>query len=431
MDILHRVYNNDPTLTVLAVHDWMCEGNFLCGLFECLKYNTTIVELYFYFVKFTNNEFLQLTNMLKTCSFLKLVFSRNDLNDNHVEQIIKSLKTNRSLKELHLTNNNITSKGALYIADFLKLSSLSTISLIYNKIGNEGIKLLSESISENDNLKKFLISGNDFNFLGVKDLVSNLSKNNVLECLNIGNNYLGDIGAQYIVELLRVNQSIKHIYLHNNNIGDTGVMYLSEVLKKSKIRQLSLVDNNIGDIGLQYLTDSLIQNNELSELYLSYNHFGMIGISKLSEALIKNNSLKRLTLTHCKLGSSHIKSLFQALTVNNSLNVLNLSYNDFGSSGSFKNFPQFNLQKFKIDGCNIDNNDIQDLCLSLKNNKSLTSLSIHNNNIGDNGALHLSEVVDNTFLKKLNVSNNEISKYGRILLGLSNLNKLNMAFNKI
>ena len=73
-----------------------------------------------------------------------LDFSFIKLNDNGVKALVNS-KSIKQLKRLTISNNKLTNKSGFSIAESPWLGNLQFLKLYRNKIGDEGLKALTES----------------------------------------------------------------------------------------------------------------------------------------------------------------------------------------------------------------------------------------------------------------------------------------------
>eukprot|EP00923_Selenidium_pygospionis_P012992 GHVN01022386.1.p1 GENE.GHVN01022386.1~~GHVN01022386.1.p1 ORF type:complete len:108 (+),score=33.55 GHVN01022386.1:210-533(+) len=78
---------------------------------------------------------------------------------------------------------------------------------------------------------------------------------------------IGDEGVKALSEALEVKKTIKAIDLSDNQIGDEGVKALSEALKVNKtIKLIDLGCNRITDVGVEELSSALRFNSTVSVL---------------------------------------------------------------------------------------------------------------------------------------------------------------------
>ena len=72
------------------------------------------------------------------------------------------LKSNTTITDLNLNENNLKDVGAKAIAEALKVNTtLKVLDLSLNYIGDEGAQALAEAIDANSTLEQLSISGND------------------------------------------------------------------------------------------------------------------------------------------------------------------------------------------------------------------------------------------------------------------------------
>ncbi|KAG0009535.1 hypothetical protein BGZ81_003334, partial [Podila clonocystis] len=124
--------------------------------------------------------------------------------------------------------------------------------------------------------------------IGAKDLrqlSETLKTNSTLTTLNLWDNSIGDNGAVALFEALKINSTLTTLNMNDNSIGDNGAVALSEALKtNSTLTTLNLRDNSIGPNGAVALSEALKINSTLTTLDLSYNSIEPNGAQALAEA---------------------------------------------------------------------------------------------------------------------------------------------------
>ncbi len=217
----------------------------------------------------------------------------------------------------------------LSLSDITKLLDsnlqLTELSLFYNGLNNEAVKMLFEGLK----VKK------------------------TLEKLSLGLNNIGINQAQLYASTLNKNTTLKSLALTSNNFnaiqGDqVAQAFASMLLKNSTLTHLNLSDNEIGPDGFQCFGEALQVNTTLSSLDLSHNRlacnhykYSQVGVDALLIMLQKNTTLKKLNLwrdrcySDFKIHSAVSTQLAKALESNTTLTFLNLyqwrtnSINDF------------------------------------------------------------------------------------------------------
>ncbi|KAG0064941.1 hypothetical protein BGZ89_008736 [Linnemannia elongata] len=120
-------------------------------------------------------------------------------------------------------------------------------------------------------------------------VIFNIVANSTLTSLDLRNNLIGDNGAQALAEALKTNSTLTTLKLWSNSIGPDGARALSEALKtNSTLTTLDLLDNSIGDHGAQAFSEALKANSTLTILNLKGNSIGPNGAQAQTEALKTN-----------------------------------------------------------------------------------------------------------------------------------------------
>ena len=315
-------------------------------------------------------------------SLTSLDLSQNSIGDEGASYLFEALRVNTSLTSLNLGCNYIGDEGASSLSEALRVNtSLASLNLGYNSIGDEGASSLSEALRGNTSLTSLELSQNSIGGEGASSLSEALRVNTSLTSLNLGYNSIGDEGASSLSEALRVNTSLTSLELSQNSIGDEGASSLSEALRvNTSLTSLNLGYNSIGDEGASFLSEALRVNTSLTSLELSQNFIGDEGASSLSEALRVNTSLTSLDLCFSPIGVEGASSLSEALRVNTSLTSFDLRYNSIGDEGasSLSEALRVNTSLTSLDLCfsPIRVEEASSLSEALRVNTSLTSFDL-------------------------------------------------------
>lgn len=206
----------------------------------------------------TNASQLTVEEQICQCEtgwFVKM--EKQNLNDQDVTIIVREAIINKQCSGLWLGSNNISSVGAITIADALRNNTtLQYLYLSDNKITDQGAQALSAVLSDsNVILKDLFLGNNNITDEGVACLANMLKTNKTLKQLNLSSNKVSDRGVQYLDDALnnQQNNSLEKLYLNSNKlITDNGVPYLAEMLKEKRklntlwIQGCSLSENGKG-----------------------------------------------------------------------------------------------------------------------------------------------------------------------------------------
>ena len=363
-------------------------------------------------------ECLKYITSLKTLKLLN-----NKIGDAGAAALGECLNYTTSLTTLDVVNNGIGDDGAVALAECLKCNtSLTTLNLDGNEIG-DGAAALGECLKCNTSLTTLNLDRNRIGDAGAAALAECLKCNTSLTTLNLGHNEIGDDGAAALAEWLKYNTSLTMLDLCGNGIGVAGATALGDCLKfNTSLTTLNLDHNGIGDNGAAALTECLRNNTSLTTLDLCGNGIGVAGAAAFGECLKCNTSLTMLNLDENRIGDAGAAALGECLECNTSLTTLKLNSNGIGDDGAASLGVclkcNTSLTTLKLNGNGIGDDGAAALAECLKCNTSLTTLHLDGNGIGDDGAAALAECLKyNTLLTTLNLDGNEIGDDGAAALG--------------
>ena len=214
---------------------------------------------------------------------------------------------------MDLSNTGITDRHWRILEALRHNTSLKTIGLGGNNIGDVRATALAEALRQNSILKKIYLGGNSIGDEGAKALAEALRKNKTLQVITLRDNNIGPEGAKELAEALRHNTALETMVLNSNEIGDAGATALAEALRhNTSLKTIGLGGNNIGDVGATALAEALRHNTALETMVLNFNEIGDAGATALAEALKVNESLTKIYLNSNKIGDDGAKALAEA-----------------------------------------------------------------------------------------------------------------------
>ncbi|XP_008398358.1 protein phosphatase 1 regulatory subunit 37 isoform X5 [Poecilia reticulata] len=211
-----------------------------------------------------------LSKALLTSRLRALHLNNAQLSGSSLFTLVRALKTNRALLELHLSSNQLNGyQDAMQLGDLLIYNNtLQTLELSDNVLADTGLEELCDGLSrQTKGLKVLILKNNQITERGMNHLAKTLPGLKILEVLDLGDNHLGNEGIQVIREPLMVNSSLLHLGLSQTNITCEGAVALAEFLAESRlIRRLDLHQNRVKLGGLMALSLALRINCSLSHL---------------------------------------------------------------------------------------------------------------------------------------------------------------------
>ncbi|CAF4558765.1 unnamed protein product, partial [Didymodactylos carnosus] len=152
---------------------------------------------------------------------ISLNISNNNISNEGVTSIVDALKINKTVFSLYVSNNNISNEGATSIADALKINTtLKNLDISHNKISNEGATSIADALKTNKTLKWLDISHNNISNEGAISIADALKINTTLEWLYMSNNNISNEGATSIADALKMNKTLEWLDISRNNISN-------------------------------------------------------------------------------------------------------------------------------------------------------------------------------------------------------------------
>jgi len=309
-------------------------------------------ELEFYFKSFSNMD----PKLLQEITHLNLANNCFEYDDTFFELLLKH--NFEKIKSFDISFNQIENVSKL-LPLLRQCTKITELELANINLNSDFVKKLLEG--NMPNLLKLGLSSNDIGIKGAESLASGLSSLTRLTDLNLDGCNIKEAGAISIANSIRL-------------CSCTG------------LTSLGLCSNDIGALAA---TEIISQCSQLVSLNLGFN---MIGYGEDEQIKKFESTLNSLTnLTELNLRANNIKKLGGFCKVFQNLILLDLSDNDF------------------YDSDDDENEEINNLVTSFKNNTSLLFLNLSENDIGPHAAEHIVHALEKcTGLQSLDLSVNQI-----------------------
>ena len=256
---------------------------------------------------------------------------------------------------------------------------LKIMPRILNLLGTE-VKGVDNQKVELDNLQFHDIE-NDTEWL--KLICEALMKNLVVDKMILDSCKLE---VNYLAKMLSENSTVRVLRLLNNDITNEGLDILAKGLcKNTTLGTLTLKNvflcKNLSPSKFTGMTEMLAINDKLEELDLSHNPLGCVGVTWIAEALESNEGVKHLKLARTHCGDEGGAALAKMLGINKTLECLYLCASTYADN-SYSS-PQNNIG---------DEGAIALADVLKEHNSSLKVLHLcRNTNITDKGLKKLTE----------------------------------------
>jgi Ran GTPase-activating protein (RanGAP) involved in mRNA processing and transport len=230
--------------------------------------------------------------------------------------------------------------------------------------------------------------------------------------------------------------SLIQIKLTNEGIDDFLLNQLcTDLIYNTRLQYLILHNNVITDAGVKRLCIVLSRHPRLHTLWLGANKISDIGISDLAHLIFKNHSIKEINISNLWPSASWAKKehelhphitcigaeyLSQALKKGSALTSLSLAEQRLRDDGAISLFQVLSicaLRSLNLSGNKLTSGCCHCLRKALSSNSIMENLDLSKNSITDGGSIEISYgLMTNTFLLTLNLSYNLIGDEGMMIL---------------
>lgn len=273
------------------------------------------------------------------------------------------------------------------------------INLNNMKMGDEYIKCLGNSLKIADHLTELHLSGNRLTNQGIGPLINSISENHELlkkmSVLDLSYNKLGSQGIKHIISLVKNDGcELTHLNLEANCLGNVLIQKLTTEINNNlalKMKYINFGQNNLNDDIALTLANMVDNCKMLEVLILYWNQFKNYGAAQIVGKLKNHRDIKILDLGWNLIGANLLEQ-----PTREELNklgredatLLNLEIEELKVNMEFLSKKKLNPIKNHVSLF------AKELGLLFKGEcKELVHLDISHNNIGFVDSQHISEEV--------------------------------------
>ncbi|CAH0392796.1 unnamed protein product [Bemisia tabaci] len=351
--------------------------------------------------------FKALCNMLPELKMKELHLGQNEIEDDQLKPLCKSLQRCWELNVLDLHSNKITENGMSLLSK--SLDSRSGISLLLELILTDNKGFSANNISMHIRKSKITV-------------------------LHLGGNQIHNCEAFSLPDLFK-GASVTELHLGHCNLGDDVTQNIVKSLKSSKVTKINLSSNRVGLATISEFANCL-KETQITEIDFSENQLSAEALDVLVEG-IKDSKLRRLTLrgsAETLQEGSRIANFVEKIG-SPGLESLDISYTNFENSIAIlaNALKKSEILDLNLSSCQLGGR--VDVLAKVLKDTTIIDLNLTGNNIDDDGAIRLGESIIESIVAKLNLGNNLISDNGAMVLGRTlqrgPLYELNLEHNKI
>ena len=270
--------------------------------------------------------------LLQSNSCLQVLgLSGNGLGAGPMTHIHDGLRRNTSLRTLDLSSNNLGNDGCALLVQSFDSCGLSYVNLARNKIGNAGAAVLASALQGDLLLQRLNLSENQVTARGAVLIADALLVNTTLEVLDLCQNALGKSGGVAIGNCLQKNWALGSLSLSNCDIASEGAAAVFMGLRQnSTLNTLNLSHNHLNDECCVAGQAMLSINSSITSLNLGYNGIRDEGMSNLAKGVAKAAVLQTFIITSNNFHNVGGAALVAAVRANKTMHLISIDveFND-------------------------------------------------------------------------------------------------------
>lgn len=307
----------------------------LTRILEAVKSNTQIQHLLIGNNILGDEGVGLIAEFIKNSAHIKTLYiCACDITEIGLKLICDVLKTDNVVESLWLKRNPLKTEGSVHLAEMLRVNkTIHTIDVFNTGLLDEGCKNIFEALEHNSTLKTLYIGANGVTVEGSKSIANYFitKKDNLLTTLFLDVNRIGDEGTKLLCQSLK-GRGLRSLNLGANRLTHQAMKEITDCFVDDKDLQVLDVGmckatlnvhelpNNISDEGVESILRLITFNNNLRVLNIRHNAISEEGINKILEALKLNKNLYKLNIEQSgnknvnesiKLSSEYLEGNFE------------------------------------------------------------------------------------------------------------------------
>ncbi len=352
----------------------------------------------------------------------------NNLVGKQVTSIIKVLRGQHNLREIHLCGNQIFRSGCIELSRLLQhphskihLLEIGDDAIGRQFINDESITIVTSALVVNSTIKVLDVSGKNVTSTGWRIFSSVIcSPMCSLESLTLHGNDLDDESITIIGDSLEKSKTLKSLNLCcNSSITSAGWQGFTKCLRNPAcaLRELNVGMCSIGDAEANDIAGALAVNTSVRNLNMQSNIISDVGAIKIADALAVNSSLNILNMSRNRsiTALGWVAFFNRLLGSTCSLNDLHIGWNEIDDQGaaSLVNIlaSMSTLRYLELNPCDlITTNGWTVFAGALQTGSKVKTLDLGGSHFNDEAIISFATMLaNNTSLSKLKIGGRQFS----------------------
>ncbi|XP_072288078.1 NACHT, LRR and PYD domains-containing protein 12-like [Pyxicephalus adspersus] len=310
-------------------------------------------------------------------TFVMSEISLSPLDCSVLSFIIKSCE---EIEKLSLRKCKIQSEGVKKLSP--ALHNIKNLSLVKRTLDDSSCPHLASGIRNNRTLRTLDLSENYLKGLHFRGLMEAVTTSQIEE-LFLAGNFLDDSSCPHLASGIRNNQTLRTLDLSDNYLQGPHLRDLMEAVTTSQIEKLLLADIKLDYSSCPHLASGIRNNRTLRTLDLSNNDLKGPHFRDLMEA-VTTSQIEELLLAGNNLDDSSCPDLASGIRNNRTLRTLDLSDNDLQGPhlrDLMKAVTTSQIEELLLAENYLDDSSCPHLASGIRNNRTLRTLDLSNNNL--------------------------------------------------
>lgn len=236
-----------------------------------------------------------LGRLLATTSRLQYVdVSSNGIGPDGADYFSLQMDTNTSLTHLQLASNGLGKGGVTWLAQVLRnFQSLLSLDVSWNDLGEDFMSMQSNLVHQGSltSLTSLKLNQNPIGDWGLKHMALSMYYTRNLRRLQLQNCEITDKGAAVLGAMVATMSSLRVLDVAFNRVTEIGAWLCSEWLlvkaSRCRLREINLDGNLCGDSLVESLERLLERGPFIHRLYLRGNFLTVEGVQKLQHVVTR------------------------------------------------------------------------------------------------------------------------------------------------
>ena len=360
--LILQAIKHSSTLKYLEMKSSMIPGECLASIFSAISCSKTVHIDLSDCNLFGSQVLLVFKSLLTLYNLQYLNFSDNEISIEATNHLAVAIINNKSLQHLNLSNCGIKDDGIQIICNALSaITSLLSLDISNNHIRNSLAVYIARVLYSNSAIQHL-----DFTncFAQCLFTISHVhSRMRAIKKLSLENNQIDDCTAEIVKYAFIYNSTIEYLNLSHCKMTETGLLSILSALETVKSLQfLNLTANSFTKMVSQKLLSVMQTNTKITKVIFSNCKISQINlVDYINQALSNISAVQYIDFSSNSCDTAeqdsensdlHIKTDEIEVTVNESLKYFNLSH------------------------CNLCDNAMQWILLTLNKCRSLTDIHL-------------------------------------------------------